>query len=96
MANRFDGAFLAVARMGSSYENHQRFTPLKRDGKPLWEFKEHDHRLYCYRKVEGNRVEIVLLNGWVKQKNDKTNKSENAAIATAKMLYEEYQKEAKK
>jgi len=77
--------------MGAKYVNETRFKPLHGDGKPLWEFKEHDHRLYCIRFVEtGDRADVVLLNGWIKDKEGKT-KRENSQIATAKTLYAEYQ-----
>src|SRR5271166_1723150 len=77
MRKRFAGQFDAVSKMGSEYENHQRFTPLRGSGKPLWEFKEHDHRLYCFRQIrEARAVLIVLFSGWIKQKTGKTEKEQ--------------------
>ena len=79
---KFAGSFDALVKMGASYYNSQRFKPLKGKAKPLWEFKEFDHRLYCNRCVSGKRVDVVLLNGWVKDKRGKT-EAEQRAIATA-------------
>lgn len=93
MADRFSGSFKALTRMGASYENRQRFTPLSGDGKPLWEFKEHDHRLYCLRTItgpDGRFVEVVLLSGWIKDKKGKA-REEARKIETAKSLHREYQ-----
>jgi hypothetical protein len=87
MLNKFDGSFAAATRQGAGYCNPQRFKPLKT--KPLWEFKEHDHRVYCYRVQQGNRVEIILLNGWVKDKGAR-GKEEERQIGTAFALFEEY------
>jgi len=75
--------------MGTKYYNPQRFKPLIGDGKPLWEFKEFDHRLYCYRECIGEVVKVILFNGWEKQKKGKS-KEENAQIATAQRLFQEY------
>ncbi len=75
---------------GASYENHQRFCPLHGAGKPLWEFKEHDHRLYCARlpRPEG-RMDVVLFNGWIKDKRGKTDK-EAREIEKAIGLHSEF------
>lgn len=86
---KFKGAFDAITQQGSKYVNHQRFRPLTGAGKPLWEFKEHDHRLYCCRECTGDYMRIVLLSGCVKQKEGKS-KEEDSEIKTAKRLYEEY------
>jgi len=75
--------------MGSDYINDDRFYPLKGAGRPLWEFKEHDHRLYCHRIVEkGKIVKVILFNGWVKDKRGKG--EENQEIEKAQNLYREY------
>jgi len=95
MMKKFRGAFYALTLMGSEYVNDQRFKPLTSKGKPLWEFKEHDHRLYCARTVKGNRVEIVLLCGWSKDKEGKS-KEEKHQVATAISLYEEHLAESNK
>jgi hypothetical protein len=77
MRKKFIGQFDALSKQGASYENEQRFRPLRGKGKPLWEFKEHDHRLYCSRSVvDQSKVEIVLLSGWVKDKEGKTDKED--------------------
>lgn len=90
MANKFRGAFHALTVQGKEYVNDQRFKPLtKKAGKPLWEFKEHDHRLYCARIVRGSAVEIILLHGWSKDKKGPS-KEEDQQVATAMTLYEEY------
>lgn len=86
---KFAGQFDALTKIGSSYENHQRFTPLRGAGKPLWEFKESDHRLYCHRRSVGKYVEVVLFNGWVKDKAGKTDR-EDREIAKAQSLLEEF------
>lgn len=84
------GQFDALTKMGARYINSQRFTSLRGVGKPLWEFKEFDHRLYCFRRViPPNSVVIVLLSGWVKQKKGKTNK-EQREIQKAMDLYNEF------
>lgn len=90
--NKLKGEFMAVTIKGRSHENHQRFRALKDKGKPLWEFKEFDHRVYCCRICTGEKVECILLFGWTKQKSGKS-REEDAAIASAKRLYDEYQLE---
>ena len=75
--------------MGSDYQIRERFTPLHGAGKPLWEFKEHDHRLYCARLVIGKFVDVILLNGWVKDKRGKA-REEPRHIAAAKNLLAEH------
>ena len=93
MRKRFYGQLDALTKLGASYVNQQRFTPLHNQGKPLWEFKEHDHRLYCVRiPKQATTLEIVLFSGWVKQKSGKTGK-EDRAIEHAKTVYEEFMKE---
>lgn len=90
MRKRFAGQFDAISKIGSDYENHQRFTPLGGRGKPLWEFKEHDHRLYCIRRVlQAKAILIVLLSGWIKQKRGKTDK-EDREIGRAMQLYNDF------
>jgi hypothetical protein len=91
MLNRFKGQFDALSKTGAGYCNHERFRPLRGEGKPLWEFKEHDHRMYCHRQVVQNTqiVHVVLLNGWVKEKKGKTEK-EDREIAKAKSLCQEF------
>jgi hypothetical protein len=90
MQDKFEGQFKAVSAIGRSYYNRERFKPLQDKGKPLWEFKQFDHRLYCCRECKGEWVKIILLYGCVKQKSGKT-KSENAEIATAMRIFEEYE-----
>jgi hypothetical protein len=93
MVKKFKGQFTAITKKGESYSNDQRFTALRGYGKPLWEFKEFDHRLYCYRKViPPSAVFLVLLSGWVKQKTGKTEK-EQREIKRAMDLYEDFIKE---
>jgi hypothetical protein len=76
--------------MGRTYYNPQRFKALIGNGKPLWEFKEFDHRLYCYRECSGETVTVILLNGWTKQKKGKS-KDEVAEIERAHRLFDECQ-----
>ena len=94
MAKKFRGSFDALSKQGARYYNEQRFKPLIGNGKPLWEFKEHDHRLYCYRRPDATNdgVDVVLLNGWVKDKKGKSNE-EIAKVATAQALLVEFRAE---
>jgi hypothetical protein len=93
MRERFDGQCRALTITGASYANQQRFHPLHGEGKPLWELKEHDHRLYSVRTPVGaDRIDLVLLNGWIKDKKGKTEK-EDREIEKAKSLYAEFLKE---
>lgn len=91
MLKKFKGQFDALTKIGAEYENYERFRALGGAGKPLWEFKEFDHRLYCHRKVvPGSKVlEVVLLSGWVKEKRGRTEK-EDREIAKAHSLYGEF------
>ena|SRR5437867_199251 len=85
---KFKGAFDAIANQtGSSYCNNQRFKPLQREGKPLWEFKEFRYRLYCHRICIGPFAKIILLSGCQKQGKGKRETNE---IARAKELLIEY------
>jgi hypothetical protein len=88
---KFDGSFDTLLRMGADYHNDYRFKALTGAGKPLWEFKEHDHRIYCRRTVRGAEVEVVLLGGWVKDKTK--GKRENAEIEKAMNLLNELNSE---
>ena len=92
MRSRFLGQCGALTKT-ANYENYERFRPLHGDGKPLWELKEHDHRLYCVRiPVGSGQVNLVLLSGWIKDKQGKTDR-ERREIEKAKNLYEEFLKE---
>ncbi len=94
-SKRFKGQFQQIVNhQGATCINDYRFYPLRGDGTPLWEFKEHDHRLYCSREVIGKGVEIVLFNGWIKDKKGKA-KEERAQIKRAKTLLGEYGTEPK-
>lgn len=88
---KFKGQFDALTKVGADYANYERFKPLSGAGKPLWEFKEFDHRVYCHRKVMQNTkvIEIVLLSGWVKEKRGRTEK-EDREIDKAQSLYDEF------
>ncbi len=68
--------------------NPERFKPLKGNGKPLWEFKEHDHRVFCVRHDERPNITVILLNGWVKDKGRSA--EERRRIRTAQGLKDEY------
>ena len=65
---KFQGNFRTLVQVGKTYRNRERFKPLRDEGKPLWEFKEHDHRIYCVRREVGDCVYAVLLFGWTKDK----------------------------
>jgi len=87
---KFHGEFRSIVlHKGAEYVNGQRFTPLKGDGKPLWEFKQFDNRLYCIRDVDGPCVTIMLLSGWIKDKEGKS-KQERTEIVRAIDLLKEY------
>ncbi len=77
--------------MGARYHNEQRFKALIGNGKPLWEFKEFDHRLYCFRRPDASNVgvDVVLLDGWVKDKQGR-NKQEISKVASAQSLLAEF------
>jgi hypothetical protein len=93
MRVRFAGQCDALTKQGAQYCNRERFCPLHRNGKPLWEFKEHAHRLYCFRKeTKTGRVIIVLFNGWTKSKKGKRG-IENREIAKAIDLFKEFSDE---
>ncbi len=93
MLKKFKGQMDALMKQGSDICNSQRFRPLTGKGKPLWEFKEHDHRLYCFRRVlRANLILVVLFSGWVKDKEGKTDK-ENREIEKALDLYMEFSEE---
>ena len=87
---KFNGSFDALTKMGALYRNDQRFKALRDKGKPLWVFKEFDHRIYCLRTVcDGNKiVEVILLHGWTKDKTK--GKQETREIETAQNLRSEY------
>ena len=92
MRKRFDGQIraLTVDGGGTQYENHQRFRPLGGKGKPLWEFKEHDHRIYCTRiPRKPPAMDVVLFNGWIKDKEGKS-KQEEREIEKAISLYNDF------
>lgn len=92
MRKRFKGQFHSLTIMGKDYINHERFCPLRGDARPLWEFKEHDHRLYCARVVKEQRIIAVLFNGWVKDKAGR-GKQEGREIQKALDLYAEFLEE---
>ena len=92
MRTRFQGQMGALTKDsgGMAYENHQRFCPLHKAGKPLWEFKEFDHRLYCARiPRENGAMDIVLFNGWKKDKKGRTDR-EDREIERAITLHREF------
>jgi hypothetical protein len=91
---KFLGQFDALTKYGTDIPvNPQRYKPLSGDGKPLWEFKEHDNRLYCDRSVfEENKVAITLFNGWTKDKEGRTRK-EDAEIIKGQNLYQDFRLE---
>jgi hypothetical protein len=75
---------------GAEYENQQRFHALHKKGKPLWELKEHDHRLYCARLLRGTgNMDIVLFNGWKKDKDGRSDR-EDREIDKAISIYNEF------
>ena len=89
---KFKGQFHCLGTMGARYCVHERFKPLHGKGKPLWEFKEGHHRLYCVRLVRDNGMIIVLLNGWIKDRRGKSDR-EAREIDRAIGLYAEFKAE---
>jgi hypothetical protein len=90
MRNRFRGQCDALTKLGAEYVNYERFHALQKPGKPLWELKEHDHRLYCARRqLDLERIDLVLLNGWIKDKTGRTEK-EAREIERAQTIYMEF------
>jgi hypothetical protein len=77
--------------MGARYVNGERFKPLGGKGKPLWEFKEHDHRLFCVRRQRGDSLDVYLLSGWIKDKGGRS-KEEDREITRAQSYREELEK----
>jgi hypothetical protein len=91
VVKKFEGSLDAATKIGAAYYIHERFKPLHGEGKPLWEFKHSQHRLYCERiELPGRCVRIVLLNGWIKDKAGKA-KQEPREIKIAKTLLTEMQ-----
>lgn len=88
---KFDSQFNAICQLGSDYRNAERFKALTGDGKPLWEFKQFDHRLYAIREVVEDQTTVVLLGGWQKDKNGRS-LEEAREIAKAQTLRDEYQR----
>lgn len=82
----------AITKYGTGYRNPDRFRELHGAGKPLWEFKQFDHRLYCYRAVAGQSLTLVLFSGWVKQKKGRTD-VEDREIGKALLLLREFMSE---
>lgn len=91
MRDRFRGQCDALTKQDAPrYCNRERFCPLHRNGKPLWEFKEGAYRLYCFRKeTTTGKVIIVLFHGWKKSKKGKT-EMEDREITKAVSLYKEF------
>jgi len=92
MRKRFLGQLDALSKQGSEYVNQQRFRSLHGAGKPLWELKEHDHRLYCVRNVVGATIVVILLSGWIKDKEGRTER-EDREIEKAQRIYGEFMNE---
>lgn len=86
---KFKASFKALTEVGAKYINDQRFKPLKGKGRPLWEFKHHDQRIFCVREVSGDHATVILLNGWEKDKEGRT-REEDREIQRAKALEVEY------
>lgn len=56
----------------------------------LWEFKEDNYRLYCFRKlVPPNSVIIVLFSGWVERRSHSSG-NEKRKIKVAQFIYREF------
>jgi hypothetical protein len=95
MHDRFKGQLASMSKegCGTEYENPERFRSLRNKGKPLWELKEHDHRLYCARiPRDVPNMDIVLFNGWKKDKEGRTDR-EDRQIEKAISLYNEFLEE---
>ena len=87
---RFAGQFDAITKTGEGYINNQRFRPVTGADQTLWEFREDDHRLYCFKKsVPPNSVIIVLFSGWIERRSVKSGK-EKRQIRVAQFIYREF------
>lgn len=70
LLSRFRRVFAQFGQEGWSTASQLSFKPLNGNGKGIWTFKEHDHRLMCFRGPDqGSRETVVLLSGWVKDKD---------------------------
>lgn len=99
MFKRFNRTFQRFCAEGMSIAENTTFKPMSLDGKGIWAFKEHDHRLLCFRGPDSvdqpanpgeagkTRQQIVLLLGWVKDKSDSL--EERAQVDRAQALREE-------
>lgn len=87
-SNKFKGSFDALSKIGAPYHNMERFKGLIGPGKPLWAFKEHDQRLYCFRRIISEAVDIVLFNGWAKDKKGRNNEEVQRVLAAQNLLVE--------
>ena len=81
MRLRFQGSFQCFGKMGQSYVNDERFQPLADEGKPLWVYKEDSLRICCSRAPAGEKIRVVLFNGWEKSKGKKGQESREIAAA---------------
>lgn len=75
---------------GFSIVDNDSFKRNTREGSGLWALKAHDHRIYGFREanlVDGREV-LVLLSGWVKDKDFTI--EERHQIASAQRLRTEY------
>jgi hypothetical protein len=87
--NKFHGLFRAVSDAGATYTNTERFKALHGSAKPLWEFKQHAHHLFCRRyDYPGGILRIVLLSGWIKDKKKQADKEAREIERALKLLRE--------
>ncbi|NMC34513.1 MAG: hypothetical protein GYA36_18990 [Veillonellaceae bacterium] len=96
LKKRFERAFDLFSRQGMSTASQRLFKPLNGEGKGLWTFKEHDHRLFCFRGPDWfGKSQIVLLGGWVKDKDSTVSGGveERREIGKAQVLKQECLKE---
>ena len=68
---RFVRIFGRFQQEGMGIAGNSVFKPLTGRGKGIWEWKQFDHRLYAFRGPDyGTAARVVLLNGWVKDKDN--------------------------
>lgn len=75
---------------GFSIADNDTFKRNTNDGQGLWVLKAHDHRVYAFREnnLADGRELLVLLSGWVKDKDFTIEERHN--IASAQRLRQEY------
>ena len=71
LKTRYTRFFKQFEQLGMLLVSDHLFKPLTDRGKNLFVIKQHDHRFFCTRvqDLPGEKHHLVLLNGWVKDKD---------------------------